>query len=37
VDHDIVRVGRHIPSRPSSLRARSITSGVICTMPRSCA
>ena len=37
VHHHIVRVGCHMPSRPRSLRARSITSGVIWTMPRSCA
>jgi hypothetical protein len=37
VDQHFVRVGRHMPSSPSSLRARSITSGVISTMPRSAA
>jgi hypothetical protein len=31
----LVRVVAHIPSRPSSSRARSITAGVICGMERS--
>lgn len=37
VDDPLVVLVRHIPSSPSSTRARSITAGVISAMPRSTA